>query len=65
MLLLYYIILLILELSTLFSVLHNHVTCDCDLCDYHTSHHITLLHLSLKIKKKKKKLKKVKENEKI
>ena len=33
MLLLYYIILSILESSMSFSVLHDHVTCDCDLCD--------------------------------
>ena len=33
MLLLYYIILPIPESSMSFSILHNHVACDCDWCD--------------------------------
>ena len=34
MLLLYYIISFILEPSMIFSVLHNHVICDYDICDH-------------------------------
>jgi len=34
MLLLYYIMLLISESSMTFSVSHDHVICDCDICDH-------------------------------
>jgi len=63
----YYIILPILESSIIFSVLHNHVTCDCKICDHLVTgvtlcdlyyYHIILYHTLLsKFKIKKIKLK--------